>query len=77
MAARRFLRWWWLGGVLTLSPLLAQDRPTDPPKEGADRAAQAEKKTPPPDRPAPAPTREFKPSEEVSPDQEVDFPADL
>ena len=75
MAARRFLRWWWLGGVLMLSPLLAQDRPTEPPKDGA---AQTEtKKTPPPDKPAPTPSREFKPSEEVSPDQEVDFPADL
>ncbi|MGQ0618447.1 MAG: hypothetical protein ACT4QA_00800 [Panacagrimonas sp.] len=32
---------------------------------------------PPPGTPAKADDREFKPTEKVSPDQEVDFPADL
>lgn len=77
MSARRIVsRWAVLSCVVAVSPLLAQDQPANEPK---DATAQAEKKIPAPDKSAPAPssTREFKPSEEVSPDQEVDFPADL
>ncbi|THD03202.1 hypothetical protein B1810_11560 [Panacagrimonas perspica] len=62
-------------------PLFAQPPAEAPAKQDAapkkeEAAAPAE----PAARPAPkanASTREFRPSEEVSPDQEVDFPADL
>ena len=50
----------------------------------AQQAAEPERERPEapaePARPAPAPApanRDFKPSESVSPDQEVDFPADI
>ncbi|MGH8517864.1 MAG: hypothetical protein ACREUE_10430 [Panacagrimonas sp.] len=70
-----------LAGVLTGLPLYAQDRAATEPREAAETAPGPS--TPPqkpPEKPAPpaaSSTREFKPSEEVSPDQEVDFPADL
>lgn len=82
-AARRFIRWWWLGCALMALPLLAQDHPEAPTGEDRSTApgtARIDRAPPIPERPAPtasATTREFKPSEEVSPDQEVDFPADL
>ena len=81
MPARRFLfRWGWLGCVLGVAAVFAQDEPAA--KPSVDDAAQEKQAGPaaPNSRPTPAPsgsTREFKPSEEVSPDQEVDFPADL
>lgn len=77
MAARRILRWAWLGCVLRIAPALAQDGPSPPPEP---RAEEPSKPTATPPSPPPgktASTREFRPSEEVSPDQEVDFPADL
>lgn len=52
-------------------PLPAQDAP--PPAE-AGSGTPAER--PPPAGPTPS-ERVFKPSEEVSPDMEVDFPADI
>lgn len=77
-AARRILRWAWLGCALCLAPVLAQDRPSPPPAPRAD--GPSEPAPPPPSPPPPektTSTREFRPSEDVSPDQEVDFPADL
>lgn len=50
--------------LLVLGMARAQDEPQQ------DAAPAAEQK-------APAPDRGFTPSQEVSPDQEVDFPADI
>lgn len=86
MQAGQVIRGLMLCGALAAPPtLLAQEPPVEQPS--ADRTAapapqnkkQTNEKTPPPSpdsKPAP-PTREFKPSEAVSSDQEVDFPADL
>lgn len=56
-----------------LAPLaMAQQQPEPPPERPAESV--------PPSRSGQAPVpadREFKPSESVSPDQEVDFPADI
>lgn len=59
--------------LFVCAPLAAQQADTAPPKPAPDKS---EKKAEAPARPA-ASDRVFVPSEEVSPDQEVDFPADI
>lgn len=67
----------WRCGLLALCLSLTaptSTAQTDPsaPADRKESKAEPERSDPP----APA-DRDFKPSEEVSPDQEVDFPADL
>lgn len=66
-----------LGCVLSVAPVFAQDREDPSSAPRGDASSPRAPTTPPPAPDKPAPTREFRPSEEVSPDQEVDFPADL
>lgn len=67
-----------VAAALAAYPLAAQNKdetaPRKPDAEQAERQAEAPAK--PESRPS-ASDRVFVPSEEVSPDQEVDFPADL
>jgi hypothetical protein len=88
MRARRVLRGLLLCGVLA-APLTLLAQASPPKKPSTDQTTapgQQKKKTNEKTPPAPVPenepaptssTREFKPSEAVSSDQEVDFPADL
>jgi hypothetical protein len=80
MTTRRFFLHGCLACVLVATPLSAQDRPPEPPQQPMAAPADSAPAPRTTDKPAPtagASTREFRPSEDVSPDQEVDFPADL